>query len=1190
MADVIQKDISTFIKNQFPSFYEDEGPVFIAFVETYYKWLESITTAATTNAAASWVSVSSQNTYITGINTHFITNFSSGDSIAIWRSPDLYDTFVINSVANDTLLIVESNPLFSNVKASYAYTAPVRNQLYNSRRILEYVDVDQTISDFIVHFKEKYLSGIQFDTNVDIRLLLKHTLDLYRAKGTPQALELLFRIIFGTNIEIYYPSEDVFRLSDGVWVTPRYIEVTLSDNSILLNNRQIVGSISGATAFVDRVIRRNINGQLSDVLYVSAINGTFVHGDILNFSGPDKLDPSACVSVLGSLTDVLIDVNGTGENFKVGDILDVYSNTGFAAKARVASIVNRSGIADFTFEDGGYAYTTDGNTEILISDHILRVENVNIDVITNPWVNSYVNIFETVTQPTANIAYVSANGSFVPGDQIFTYNVDNSVRGNAKVLKASEANSSTGEIRVALISGDVSSNQFFTVGNAVSANVSAVSGYTNTTATGNVIGVVDNLTLTVSYPNTNIQLNSDVNQYDTVGSLVASGKVIRINTFGANTQYSLSNTQGVFRLGSILYNGSNTVIGNTVNIALSIGVDETVSDFISDDGNYIYSNDSNTRGIVTSVSTGFGVGFEISNTLIYTEDVQYDQSKLYNYRNDAIGTPSTPTTWDEASINNIMGTGSLSADKLTFSSNGYSTTVTTNAAVAKQTFEISNVAFGVSITSSTATSDGFRVVYNAGSWVLTGAGDAVTWATGPSTPPDDLSNIFTIDCDPVGQKVSIRVNGEPIFTDQDVSSHLPATWKILSVAGDASVFGTSFSPVLKFSNLMYDPLEGYAEWDPSFVDGNTYLYDLLNFTTVQFGRISAIEKVNHGTSYTAAPIIRIYDKLSYPYHREDYVLSTDSGGFTIGEEVVQLSTNARGLVMTSNSSISHLKRLRFDPTNDFIPTVNSTTVVTGVLSGISANVFSVDYESDEPSGFDAVFDTNLSVSNGSIGSVSIIDSGFGFYTDQNVTLVNNTSSASGVAVCSTIGTGSGYYKQKGGFLSDQKKLHDGYYYQDFSYDVRSSVTLDKYVDMLKQITHVAGTMNFASMMTTSDMDGELSVSSSHIVGLSSNTDGNVIIIGVGQVAGISNSSFKTITYMMTEGSASGSSNADAFGVTGLDTSGNASGTSTAAANSVLFLNTTAESNNVSNVSGTLIATGTFTGNSVGTATAIGISQ
>jgi hypothetical protein len=1021
MADVIQKDISTFIKNQFPSFYEDEGPIFIAFVETYYKWLESITTAATTNAAASWVNVSSQNTYITGINTHFTADFSSGDNIAIWRSPDLYDTFVVNTVANDTLLIVESNPLFSNVKSSYAYTAPTRNQLYNSRRILEYVDVDQTISDFIVHFKEKYLSGIQFDTNVDIRLLLKHTLDLYRAKGTPQALELLFRIIFGTNIEIYYPSEDVFRLSDGVWITPRYIEVTLSDHSILLNNRQIVGSISGATAFVDRVIRRNINGQLSDVLYVSAINGTFVHGDILDYSGSDKLDPSIRISVLGSLTEVLIDVNGTGEDFKVGDILDVYSNTGFAAKARVASIVNRSGIADFTFEDGGYAYTTDGNTEILISDHILRVENVSVDVITNPWINSYVNIFETVTQPTANIAYVSANGSFVPGDQIFTYNVDNSVRGNARVLKVSEANSSTGEIRVALLSGDVSSNQFFTVGNAVSANVSVVSGYTNTTATGNVIGIVDNLTLTVSYPNTNIQLNSNVSQYDTVGSLVASGTVIRINTSGANTQYSLSNTQGVFRLGSILYDTSNSIIGNTVNISVSIGVDETVSDFISDDGNYIYSNDSNTRGIVTSVSTGFGVDFEISNTLIYTEDVQYDQSKLYNYAN-------------------------VNLDALSY---GF-----TNA-------------------SANAQSD---------------------------------------------------------------------------------------------------------------------LYEALDFTNVTFGRISSISKVNHGTSYTAAPIIKIYDKLSYPYHREDYVLSTDAGGFTIGEEVVQLSTNARGLVMTSNSSISHLKRLRFDPTNDFIPTVNSTTVVTGVLSGISANVFSVDYESDEPSGFDAVFDTNLSVSNGSIGSISIIDSGFGFYADQNVTLVNNTSSASGVAVCSTIGTGSGYYKQKGGFLSDQKKLHDGYYYQDFSYDVRSSVTLDKYVDMLKQITHVAGTMNFASMMTTSDMDGELSVSSSHIVGLSSNTDGNVIIIGIGQVAGISNSSFKTITYMMTEGSASGSSNSDAFGVTGMDTSGSTSGTSNAASNSVLFLNTTAESNSVSNVSGTLVATGMFTGNSAGTATANGISQ
>ena len=36
----IEKNISTLIQSQFPSFYNEEGELFIAFVKAYYEWLE----------------------------------------------------------------------------------------------------------------------------------------------------------------------------------------------------------------------------------------------------------------------------------------------------------------------------------------------------------------------------------------------------------------------------------------------------------------------------------------------------------------------------------------------------------------------------------------------------------------------------------------------------------------------------------------------------------------------------------------------------------------------------------------------------------------------------------------------------------------------------------------------------------------------------------------------------------------------------------------------------------------------------------------------------------------------------------------------------------------------------------------------------------------------------------------------
>ena len=63
---------------------------------------------------------------------------------------------------------------------------------YHSRRILDYKDVDDTVDEFILYFKEKYLKEIQLSTVSQTRQLIKHSLDLYRSKGTERAVDLFF--------------------------------------------------------------------------------------------------------------------------------------------------------------------------------------------------------------------------------------------------------------------------------------------------------------------------------------------------------------------------------------------------------------------------------------------------------------------------------------------------------------------------------------------------------------------------------------------------------------------------------------------------------------------------------------------------------------------------------------------------------------------------------------------------------------------------------------------------------------------------------------------------------------------------------------------------------------------------------------------------------------------------------------
>lgn len=73
------------------------------------------------------------------------------------------------------------------------------------------------------------------------------------------------------------------------------------------------------------------------------------------------------------------------------------------------------------------------------------------------------------------------------------------------------------------------------------------------------------------------------------------------------------------------------------------------------------------------------------------------------------------------------------------------------------------------------------------------------------------------------------------------------------------------------------------------------------------------------------------------------------------------------------------------------------------------------------------------------------------------------------------GYGSGYYTTTRGFLDSDKKLHDNDYYQEYSYEVQSRVPFDKYIDVLKQITHVAGTKPFGKVVVSTEANTSMTL-------------------------------------------------------------------------------------------------------------------
>lgn len=375
----IEKFISPFIQQQFPSFYRSEGPNFIAFVKAYYEWLEQSQQA-----------------------------------------------------------------------------------LGHSRSLLDYRDIDSTADQFIKYFKNELMSDFPEDILTDKRLLLKNITDLYRAKGSKRAYELLFRFMYGEEVELFYPGEYVFKPSDNTWRVPRYLEVTAGPNLEKLINTQIQTVDKTATALVDSVSSRSVNGKLVTIIEVSQVKGQFNVGDTIFQTDEDFVTAFDGVQVLGSLNSIIVTAGGT--DYSVGDVLDVIGS-GTEAKVRVSGVSNNFlGSVAFTIVDGGSGYTLNSAVTVL--------PTLNLDIVNR---QGTIAESDTVQNPsnTASGTVHFANSSFV---QLINFaNADLFIVGDSVI-------GPTGNAIIQRVYGGTGSNASFKVGTLsnrelITVNITSIQDY-----------------------------------------------------------------------------------------------------------------------------------------------------------------------------------------------------------------------------------------------------------------------------------------------------------------------------------------------------------------------------------------------------------------------------------------------------------------------------------------------------------------------------------------------------------------------------------------------------------------------------------------------------------------------------------------------------------------------------------------
>jgi len=156
------------------------------------------------------------------------------------------------------------------IEAYYEWLDQETDYLRSPMRLGEIVDIDTTMDIFVDRFRKQYLLdfpetlAVNKETGKPLneKTLIKNIKDFYRAKGTEKTYRFLFRILFDTTVDFYYPKTDILRLSDGKWVVNKSIKV-------LHNSKKNIFECVGKS-----VLQRNSDGDIiasGSVLNVNAV-------------------------------------------------------------------------------------------------------------------------------------------------------------------------------------------------------------------------------------------------------------------------------------------------------------------------------------------------------------------------------------------------------------------------------------------------------------------------------------------------------------------------------------------------------------------------------------------------------------------------------------------------------------------------------------------------------------------------------------------------------------------------------------------------------------------------------------------------------------------------------------------------------------------------------------------------------
>jgi hypothetical protein len=333
---------------------------------------------------------------------------------------------------------------------------------------------------------------------------------------------------------------------------------------------------------------------------------------------------------------------------------------------------------------------------------------------------------------------------------------------------------------------------------------------------------------------------------------------------------------------------------------------------------------------------------------------------------------------------------------------------------------------------------------------------------------------------PAGAFVTCNANGAITSITVDIPGSGYYQEPTLSLPGNGAGIDATVAVEMDFGY-------GFPK-NPNAESGNL-IGDVLDTVIMDVGGIALLSRINPGTEYTASPFVNVRNKYVSAYGRRDLILrvtGVTNGSFAIGEEITQIIGNSvsvkgtiRALNISSVTGAGEIYLKRKSIAIAFTDGVQLTGSVTGARATLAEAIAD---EATLPIGHNATITAEAISATGVATGLEVVDSGFGYVNNGEVVLEREGNQFIITATTKTQrqGTTQGYWRTTTSHLNSEKKIHDNKYYQEYSYDVLSGLSLNRYESILKKVFHVAGTRMFGSVVKNSAISKPIAIIESNI--------------------------------------------------------------------------------------------------------------